>query len=137
MRLFLHMKKYLECFAEFENAPQAVGPYSPAVRAGNIIFISGQVGIDPTTNKLIEGGIEAETKQVLKNLSAILTGLGLSFHDVARAGIFLTDLKNFQLVNGLYGEAMGSHRPARATVEVSGLPLGACVEIELQVFDPS
>lgn len=113
-----------------DNAPAALGPYSQAVSHGGLLYTSGQVGIDPATGKLATG-FEAQTRQVLANLKAVLAAAGLSFTDVLKATIFVTDLANFPLLNELYGEAMGPHRPARSTVEVQGLPAGALVEIDL------
>lgn len=129
------MTKSIALYESLPGAPKAVGPYSPAVRAGGMAFLSGQVGLDPETMQLVGPGIEEQTKQVLKNLGAVLSGLGLSFKDVAKATIFLTDLKNFQAVNAIYGEALGGHKPARSTFQVSALPLGAIVEIEMIALD--
>lgn len=114
-----------------EDAPQAIGPYSQAATADNLIFISGQIAIDPATGKLISGGIENETRRVLANLRAILEHQGLSFSNVCQSRIFVTDLQNFQTVNKIYAEFLGEARPARATVQASALPLGALVEIEM------
>lgn len=125
------MSAAITLFESFPNAPKAVGPYSPAVIAGGMAFLSGQVGLNPETMQLVGTGIEEQTKQVLKNLSAVLEGLGLTFKDVVKTTIFLTDLKNFQVVNTIYGETLGGHKPARSTFQVSALPLGAIVEIEM------
>jgi 2-iminobutanoate/2-iminopropanoate deaminase len=89
------------------------------------------VGLDPATGKLIGPDIETQAKQVLKNLNSVLQGLGLSFNSVAKATVFLTDMANFQTMNTLYAEAMGKHEPARSTIQVSALPMGALIEIEL------
>ena len=129
------MSKSIQLFESFPNAPKAVGPYSPAVRAGGMAFLSGQVGLNPETMQLVGSGIEEQTKQVLENLSAVLAGLGLSFKDVVKTTIFLTDLANFQTVNKIYGDALEGHKPARSTFQVSGLPLGAIVEIEMIALD--
>jgi len=129
------MASKITLYESFPNAPKAVGPYSPAVRAGGMVFLSGQVGLNPETMQLAGAGIEEQTKQVLKNLSSVLQGLGLSFKDVVKTTIFLTDLANFQVVNTIYGEALGGHKPARSTFQVSGLPLGAIVEIEMIALD--
>jgi 2-iminobutanoate/2-iminopropanoate deaminase len=118
-------------FNEIDGAPKAVGPYSPAVRVGNTYYLSGQVGLDPATGKLIGADIETQTRQVFKNLSSVLKGLGLSFNSVAKSTVFLTDMANFQTLNALYAEAMGTHKPARSTIQVSALPMGALIEIEL------
>jgi 2-iminobutanoate/2-iminopropanoate deaminase len=100
-----------------------------------MVFLSGQVGLNPETMQLVGPGIEEQTKQVLKNLSTVLEGVGLSFKDVVKTTIFLTDLNNFQTVNTIYGEALGGHKPARSTFQVSGLPLAAIVEIEMVALD--
>jgi 2-iminobutanoate/2-iminopropanoate deaminase len=125
------MTAKIECFQEIANAPKAVGPYSPAVKVGNMYFLSGQVGLNPETGTLIGADIKSQTEQVLANLKAVLAGLGLSFKNVAKSTIFLTDMTNFQTVNGLYSTALGEHKPARSTIQVSALPLGAIVEIEM------
>jgi 2-iminobutanoate/2-iminopropanoate deaminase len=125
------MSEKIRCFHEISNAPKAVGPYSPAVKVGNMYFLSGQVGLNPETGKLAGEDITAQTNQVLANLKAVLAGLGLNFHNVAKTTIFLTDMGNFQTVNGLYSGVFGEHKPARSTIQVSALPLGAIVEIEM------
>jgi 2-iminobutanoate/2-iminopropanoate deaminase len=101
-----------------------------------MVFLSGQVGLNPTTGQLIGASIEEQTPQALTNLKAVLTELGLSFTDVVKTTIFLTDLGNFQTVNKIYGEALGGHKPARSTFQVSALPLGALVEIEMIAVAP-
>jgi 2-iminobutanoate/2-iminopropanoate deaminase len=117
------------------GAPPVAGPYSPAVRAGDFVVLAGQVGIG-ADGKLVEGGIEAETAQVLANIEAVLGDCGASWADVARATIFLTDLGNFATVNALYEGAIGAHRPARTTIGVAALPAGARVEIECWAYLP-
>jgi 2-iminobutanoate/2-iminopropanoate deaminase len=112
------------------SAPPAAGPYSPAVRAGDWIVLAGQVGLDPSTGKFVEGGVEAQARQVLANITAILGDCGLTLADVAKTTVFVTDIGAFGEVNAVYAEAFGDHRPARSTVEVSALPGGAVVEIE-------
>ncbi len=112
------------------NAPQAIGPYSQAVKTNNLMFISGQIPMDPTTGNLVEGSIEDEANQVLKNLKSICEAAGYSLDDAVKITIFLTDLENFAVVNDLMKEHFSEPYPARATVEVSGLPLGVNVEIE-------
>lgn len=114
-----------------DRAPAAIGPYSQAVFTGDFLFTSGQIGIDPETGELVAGGFEAQARQVLRNLERVLASAGCSFQDVVKATIYLTDLAEFPRVNELYGEALGSHRPARSTVQVAGLPKGALVEIDL------
>lgn len=118
-------------FEAIPGAPTAAGPYSLATRVGNTFYLSGQVGLNPETGKLVGPGIEEQTQQVLTNLSVVLAGCGLSFANVAKTTIFLTDIGNFQTVNRLYGERLGGRKPARSTVQVSALPLGAIVEIEM------
>jgi 2-iminobutanoate/2-iminopropanoate deaminase len=117
------------------GAPPVAGPYSPAVRAGDFVVLAGQVGVGPD-GTLVEGGVETETRQVLANIEAVLADCGVTWADVARTGIFLTDLGNFGSVNALYEGAIGAHRPARSTVGVAALPAGASVEIECLVYDP-
>ena len=118
-------------FHHTDNAPKAIGPYSQAVSAGGFLFTSGQVGLDPATGELVAGGFEAQARQVLRNLERVLESAGCSFQDVVKATIFVTDLAHFQVLNELYGEALGAHRPARSTVQVAALPKGALVEIDL------
>lgn len=117
-----------------QNAPGAIGPYSQAVRVGDFLFTSGQVALSPATGQLVEGGIEAETHQTLKNLSAVLTAGGATWADVAKTTIFLTDLADFAVVNRIYGEVAVSPAPARSTVQVAALPRGARVEIEAVAY---
>jgi reactive intermediate/imine deaminase len=112
------------------NAPQAIGPYSQAVKTNNLMFISGQIPMDPTTGNLVEGSIEDEANQVLKNLKSICEAAGYSLDDAVKITIFLTDLGNFAVVNDVMKEHFSEPYPARATLEVSGLPLGVNVEIE-------
>ncbi len=118
-------------FVHTDDAPKAIGPYSQAVRIEGRLYTSGQVGINPATGSMADGGFEGQAKQVLANLSAVLSEAGCGFQDVIKATIYVTDLANFQILNGIYGEAMGDHRPARSTVQVAALPLGAEVEIDL------
>lgn len=113
------------------DAPKAIGPYSQAVVAAGLAFISGQIPIDPSTGNIVAGGIDEQTTQVMKNLGAILKHLRLDFSHVVSSRIYLTDLNHFQTVNALYEKAFGTHRPARATIQVSALPKGAIVEIEM------
>ncbi|MCC5847299.1 MAG: RidA family protein [Verrucomicrobia bacterium] len=114
-----------------KQAPEAVGPYTQAMRVGNLIFCSGQIPLDPATKALVPGGIREQTQQVLKNIAAVLDSEGLTLDHVAKATVFLADLKDFAVVNGLYAEAFGDHKPARSTVQVAALPLGSRVEIEV------
>lgn len=117
------------------GAPPVAGPYSPAVRAGDFVVMAGQVGFGPD-GALVSGGIEAETRQVLTNINAVLGDVGAGWGDVAKTTIFLTDLGNFATVNALYEGAIGTHRPARTTIGVAALPAGALVEIECWVYLP-
>jgi len=114
-----------------DQAPEAIGPYSQAVSVDDWLFTSGQVGIDPQTGEIVEGGFEAQARQVLENLRQVLSNAGCTFADVVRSTVFVADMANFPALNAMYGEAMGVHRPARSTVEVAGLPKGALVEIDL------
>jgi 2-iminobutanoate/2-iminopropanoate deaminase len=112
-------------------APAAIGPYSQAVGAGPYLFASGQIGLDPATAHLVDGGIDAQTRQVMANLSAVLDAAGLSFADVVKTTIFLIDMNDFGAVNAIYAEAFeGAPPPARSTVTVAALPRGARVEID-------
>jgi 2-iminobutanoate/2-iminopropanoate deaminase len=129
------MSDRITCYQEIPNAPKAVGPYSPVVRAGGMVFLSGQIPLHPVTGELVSGDIKAQTEQVLANLKSVLTGVGLSFSDVVKTTIFLTDLGNFQTVNALYSEALGDHKPARSTIQVSALPRNSAVEIEMIALD--
>ena len=113
-----------------------LGPYSPAVRAGDWVIVSGQLPIDPETATFVGGNAATQTARILENMAAILDDCGLSLTDVAKTTIFLTDLADFPAVNDAYGAALGDHRPARATVGVASLPLGATVEIEAWVYAP-
>ncbi len=112
------------------NAPAAIGPYSQAIRAGQFLFASGQLGLDPATGDLREG-IEAQTRQALANLQAVLAEAGASVANVVKTTIFLADLGHFATVNQLYGEVFGQEPPARSTVQVAALPKGGLVEIEV------
>jgi 2-iminobutanoate/2-iminopropanoate deaminase len=114
-----------------DSAPAAIGPYAQAVSVGGFLFTSGQVALDPRSGNIVEGGFEAQAKQVLANLKEVLGSAGCSFRDVVKATIYVTDLANFATLNALYGEALGDHRPARSTVQVAGLPKGGLVEIDL------
>jgi len=113
-----------------DNAPKAIGPYSQAVRVGNFIHTAGQVALDPATGQLVEGGIEAQTRQVLRNLSHVLDAAGSSLRHVVKTTVFLKDMGEFVQMNTIYGEMFEEHRPARSTVQVAALPRGAAVEIE-------
>ena len=110
-----------------------VGPFSQAIEVGGLIYFSGQVGQDPTTGKLVAGGIAAETERVFQNLSAVLRAAGKGFDDVVRAGVYLTSMSDYVAVNGIYAKHFSQPFPARTVIGVAALPLGACVEIDLVV----
>ncbi len=113
-----------------EAAPAAIGPYSQAIAAGDLLFCSGQIPLDPLTGVMIEGGIEEQTRQVMRNLGEVLKAAGASYADLVKTTIYLTDMKCFPLVNDIYSGYLGDSPPARATVEVVALPKGALVEID-------
>ncbi|HEY6394944.1 MAG TPA: RidA family protein [Candidatus Binataceae bacterium] len=120
------MKKVLET----RHAPAALGPYSQAIESGEYVFCSGQIGIDPGSGALVEGGVEVETRRALENLREVLAAAGLGFDNVVKTTIFVTDLKDFDIVNRVYNEHLSSPFPARSTVQAAALPRGARVEIE-------
>jgi 2-iminobutanoate/2-iminopropanoate deaminase len=113
-----------------DRAPQAVGPYSQAVASDGLIFCSGQVGLDPGSGALVEGSVQDETRRALQNLAAVLEAAGAAFEHVLKVTAYLTDMGDFQSFNEAYGEFFGDAKPARATVGVVALPLGARVEVE-------
>ncbi|MBS2012094.1 MAG: RidA family protein [Deltaproteobacteria bacterium] len=113
-----------------KDAPAAIGPYSQAIKAGDMLFLSGQVPIDPATGELVGGDIATQTERVLDNLAAVLAAGGATFANVVKTTIFLVDLADFQAVNATYAKRFSGAPPARATVQVSALPKGARVEIE-------
>ena len=113
-----------------DRAPGAVGPYSQAIRTGDLVFASGQVALDPATGKLVDGGIEEQARQVLANLSAVLEAAGTHLERVVRATVYLTDLGDFERVNAIYAEWFPETPPARVCVEVSRLPKESRVEID-------
>jgi len=110
-----------------------VGPFSPAIRSGDFLFFSGQVGQDPSTGKLVAGGVEAEARQLFTNLATLLEAAGKAFGDIVKVGVFLTRIEDFAAVNAIYAEQFEPPFPARTTVAVAALPLGASIEIELLV----
>jgi 2-iminobutanoate/2-iminopropanoate deaminase len=112
------------------GAPRAIGPYSQALRAGGFLFTAGQVGFDPATGELVDGGIAEQTRQVLANIRAILEAGGSRLGQVVKTTVFLVDMADFAAMNEVYAEVFGAHRPARSTVAVAALPRGARVEIE-------
>jgi len=113
-----------------EQAPKAIGPYSQAIRAGGLVFVSGQIPLDPASGQIVEGDIAAQTRRVLENLKAILAAAGSSLDRAVRTTIFLTDLGHFDVVNQVYGEFFKETPPARSTVQVSRLPKNVLVEID-------
>ena len=113
-----------------EKAPAAVGPYSQAIKVGNILYTAGQIGIDPGTGKMVSGGVKAQTEQVLKNLGAVLQAAGTGFEHVVKTTIFLRFMKDFGAVNQIYAGYVSEQKPARSTVAVASLPLSALVEID-------
>ena len=114
-----------------DNAPAPIGPYNQAVQFGNLLFISGQIALDPETGNLVQGDIKAETTRVMKNLEAILHQAGMDFTCIIKTSIFLMDMGQFAQVNEVYGSYFGEMSPARETVQVSGLPKGVNVEISM------
>ncbi len=114
-----------------DNAPAPIGPYNQAIQYGDMIFISGQIPIDPKSGNLVQSDIKAETTQVMENLKAILTEAGLTFDDVIKTSIFLMDMGQFGAVNEVYGSYFTGYAPARETVQVAGLPKGVNVEISM------
>src|ERR1700730_8978990 len=113
------------------EAPAAVGPYSQAVRVGSTIYCAGQIPLDPKSGQLVSGGIDAQTRRVLENITAVLKAEGLTFENIVKTTIFLVDLGDFQTVNEIYGSYFKQAPPARSTVQVAALPKGARVEIEV------
>ena len=124
-------------FTSTPSAPRAIGPYSQATRANGLLFTAGQVGFDPTTGELVDGGIAEQTARVLENIRAILQAEGLELASVVKTTVFLVDMADFAEMNTVYARAFGDHRPARSTVAVAALPRGARVEIEAVAVLPS
>ena len=114
-----------------DNAPKAIGPYSQAVKAGNMLFVSGQVPFEPETMEIVEGDVKAQTAQSLKNVQAILAEAGLDFSHVVKSTVFIKDMNEFAQINEVYAEFFGENKPARACVEVARLPKDVKVEIEV------
>lgn len=117
-----------------DDAPRAIGPYSQAIRAGEWLFCSGQIAIDPETGDLISGDVAAQTDRVMRNLSAVLDAAGASLSRVVKTTVFLADMGDFAAMNEVYGRHLGDHRPARATVEAGRLPKDVAVEIEAVAY---
>jgi 2-iminobutanoate/2-iminopropanoate deaminase len=113
------------------DAPKPIGPYSQGVLAGGFMFLSGQIPLDPQTNTLVDGGIEAQTEQVLKNLLAVLKEASMGAENVVKTTVFLTDLDDFAKMNEVYARYLGKEPPARSTVQAAGLPRGVKVEIDV------
>jgi 2-iminobutanoate/2-iminopropanoate deaminase len=124
---FISMKDIIQT----DTAPQAIGPYSQAIKAGGFLFVSGQIPIDPQSGQFVPGGIAEQTEQVMKNLSAVLLAAGSGLDRVVKATVFLADMDEFSLMNQVYGKYFSSNPPARATVEVARLPRDARVEIDV------
>ncbi len=119
-----------------DDAPKAVGPYSQAVRTGNLLFTAGQVPLDPATGKVVEGEIAVQAEQVMKNLQAVLAAAGTSFVHVVKTTVFMADMADYAGMNEVYGRYIGNNPPARSAFAVRGLPLGVKVEIEMVVEIP-
>jgi 2-iminobutanoate/2-iminopropanoate deaminase len=119
-----------------DKAPKALGPYSVAIRAGNLVFASGQLGLDPVSNELVPGGVEAETRQSLTNLSNVLQAAGTSLENAVKTIVFLRDMGDFSKMNAVYGEFFPQNPPARSTIQAAALPRGGAVEIEVMAIIP-
>ena len=113
-----------------DKAPKAIGPYSAGINNGNFIFTAGQIGLDPATGKVVEGGIEAETRRALTNLQAVVEAGGAKLTDIVKTTVFMKDMGEFGKMNGIYAEFFTGEPPARSAVQVAALPLGVAVEIE-------
>ena len=116
-----------------DRLPPAPGPFSAAIRSGDFIYLSGQVGVDPASDQLAQGGVAAEAEQLFRNLAVVLEAAGKGFDDVVRAGVFLADMADYAAMNSVYGKQFAQPYPARTCVAVAALPLGARVEIDLVV----
>jgi len=121
-------------FIHSNEAPKAIGPYSQAVQAGDFLFLSGQIPLDPTTMKLVENDIIVQTEQVFKNIQAVLKEAGCSLNNVVKSEVFLQDLADFQKMNEVYSKVFGEHKPARNTYQVAKLPLDSLVEISVTAY---
>jgi 2-iminobutanoate/2-iminopropanoate deaminase len=119
-----------------DKAPKAIGPYSQGVKAGGLVFLSGQIPLDPATGEIAGKGIAEQTERVMENIAVLLAAAGLDFRDVVKSTIYLTDLADFGVINEIYGRSFPEAQPARSTVEVKGLPRGAGVEIEVVALSP-
>ena len=127
------MGKKIHCSG---GAPEPIGPYSQAVEAGGMLFLSGQIPVDPATGDVVEGGVREQTRRVLENLTAVLSAAGCSVKDVVKVNLYITDMGDFPEINGVYEQYFREDPPARACVEVSGLPRGVMVEAELVAMPP-
>ena len=114
-----------------DNAPAAIGPYSQAVISGGFLFTAGQIALDPASGQIVDGGIVAQTERVMANLFAVISAANLGWNDVVKTTVYLHDMADFPKVNEIYGNLLGEARPARSTVQVSALPRGALVEIDV------
>lgn len=114
-----------------DKAPAAIGPYSQAVRCGNMLFCSGQIPLDPATGELVPGDVSCQAEQVMNNIAAMLAAAGIGFNDVVKTTVYLTDMADFAAVNEVYGSRFLNHKPARSTVAVKSLPRGALLEVEV------
>ena len=119
-----------------EKAPKAIGPYSVATKAGHFVFTAGQIGLDPVSGNIVEGGVEAETRQALTNIKNILEAAGTKLENVLKTTVFLRDMNDFAKMNGVYGEFFTENPPARSAVQVAALPKAAAVEIEVVALLP-
>jgi 2-iminobutanoate/2-iminopropanoate deaminase len=113
------------------SAPAAIGPYSQGIVSGGFLFSAGQIALDPATGQIVDGGVTEQTQRVMKNLFAVLESAGLGWNDVVKTTVYLHDMADFPTVNEIYGRILGEARPARSTVQVTALPRGALVEIDL------
>jgi len=114
-----------------DKAPAAIGPYSQAIQAGNLLFCSGQIPLEPVSGEIVAGDVRRQTEQVLENIAAVLSAAGAGFTDVVKATVFLVEMSDFGMVNEVYGRYFSDHKPARSTVAVKELPRGVRVEIEV------
>jgi 2-iminobutanoate/2-iminopropanoate deaminase len=114
-----------------EKAPAAIGPYSQAIQAGNLLFCSGQIPLDPVSGEVVEGDVRRQAEQVMENIAAVLSAAGAGYGDVVKATVYLVEMSDFAAVNEVYGRCFSDHKPARSTVAVKSLPRGVLVEIEV------
>lgn len=121
-------------FIKTDKAPAAIGPYSQGVKAGNMLFVSGQIPLVPETMEIIEGGITAQARQALNNMVNVVIAAGGTVNDIVKVNVYITDMASFGAINEVYAEIMGEHRPARAVVEVSALPKGVDFESECVAY---